>query len=62
MSVHDQLRGRLSVHDRLGVRIGHFARNQEELEDMANARVPDELYFAAMLTLIGWNQGKFTIS
>jgi len=35
----------LSVHDRLGGRVGHFPRNQEELEEMANARVPDEFIF-----------------
>jgi len=33
------------VHDRLGGRIGYFPRNQEELEEMANARVPDEFIF-----------------
>jgi len=37
MSVHDRLGGRLSVHVRLGERIIHFPRNQEELEEMANA-------------------------
>jgi len=31
------------VHDRLGDRVDYFPRNQEELEEMANARVPDEL-------------------
>ena len=36
---------RLSVHDRLRERIGYFPRNQEELEEMANARVPDEFIF-----------------
>ena len=45
MSVHDRLGGRLSVHDILGERVGHFSRNQEELEEMANARVPDEFIF-----------------
>jgi len=45
MLVHDWLGGRLSVHDRLGERIGHFPRNQEVLEEMANARVPDEFIF-----------------
>jgi len=45
MSVHDQLGGRLTVHDRLGERVGHFPRNQEELEEMANAWVPDEFIF-----------------
>ena len=45
MLVHDWLGGRLSVHDWLGERIGHFPRNQEELEEMANARVPDEFIF-----------------
>jgi len=45
MSVHHRLGGRLSVHDRLGERVGHFPRNQEELEEMANARVPDEFIF-----------------
>jgi len=45
MSVHDRLGGSLSVHDRLGERIRHFARNQEELEEMANAQVPDEFIF-----------------
>ena len=33
------------MHDRLGERVGHFPRNQEELEEMANARVPDEFIF-----------------
>ena len=37
--------GRLSVHDRLGGRVNHFSRNQEELEEMANAQVPDEFIF-----------------
>jgi hypothetical protein len=43
--VHDRLGGRLSVHERLGKRAGYFLRNQEELEEMANARVPDEEIF-----------------
>jgi hypothetical protein len=43
--VHDRLGGRLSVHERLGKRAGYFPRNQEELEEMANARVPDEEIF-----------------
>jgi len=33
------------VHDRLGERVRHFPRNQEELEEMANARVPNEFIF-----------------
>jgi len=33
------------VHDRLGDRVQYFPRNQEELEEMANARVPDEFIF-----------------
>jgi len=37
--------GRLSVHDRLGDRVEYFPRSQEELEEMANARVPDEFIF-----------------
>jgi len=45
MSVHNRLGGKLNVHDRLGGRVGHFLRNQEELEEMANARVPDEFIF-----------------
>jgi hypothetical protein len=45
VSVHDQLGGRLSVHERLGKRVAYFLRNQEELEEMANARVPDEEIF-----------------
>ena len=45
MSVHDRLGGRLNVHDRLGKRVGHLPRNQEELEEMADARVPDEFIF-----------------
>jgi len=45
MSVHDRLGGRLSVHDRLGECISYFSRNQEELEEMANAWVPDEFFF-----------------
>jgi len=44
-SVHDRLGGRLSVHERLGKRVGYFPRNQEEVEEMANARVPDEEIF-----------------
>jgi len=45
MSVHDRLGGMLSFHDRLGERVGYFPRNQEELEEMANARVLDEFIF-----------------
>ena len=30
------------MHDWLGERIGYFPKNQEELEEMADARVPDE--------------------
>jgi len=33
------------VHDRLGDQVEYFPRNQEELEEMANARVPDEFIF-----------------
>jgi hypothetical protein len=44
-SVHDRLGGRLNVHERLGKRTGYFPRNQEDLEEMANARVPDEEIF-----------------
>ena len=44
-SVHNRLGGRLNVHDRLGRRVGHFPRNQEEIEEMANAQVPDEFIF-----------------
>jgi len=43
--VHDRLGGRLSVHDRLGERVGYFPRNQEELEEMADAWVPNEFIF-----------------
>jgi hypothetical protein len=43
--VHDRLGERLSVHERLGKRAGYFSRNQEELKEMANARVPDEEIF-----------------
>jgi len=32
-----RLGGRLSVHDRLGERVCYFPRNQEELEEMADA-------------------------
>jgi len=28
------------MHDRLGEHIGYFPRNQEELDEMPNARVP----------------------
>jgi len=45
MSVHDRLGGRLSVHDSLGERVGHFPRNQDELEEMADAWVPNEFIF-----------------
>jgi hypothetical protein len=44
-SVHDRLGVRLSVHERLGKHDAYFPRNQEELEEMANARVPDEEIF-----------------
>jgi hypothetical protein len=44
-SVHGRLGGRLSVHKRLGKHAGYFPGNQEELEEMANARVPDEEIF-----------------
>ena len=44
-SVHDRLGGKLSVHDRLGERVGYFPRNQEELGEMVDARVPDEFIF-----------------
>jgi len=44
-SVHEWLGGKLSVHERLGERAGYFPRNQEELEEMANARLPDEEIF-----------------
>ena len=33
------------MHDTLGDRVGYFPRNQEELEEMADARVPDEFIF-----------------
>jgi hypothetical protein len=33
------------VHDRLGDHVEYFPKNQEELKEMANARVPDEFIF-----------------
>ena len=33
------------MHDRLGDRVEYFPKNQEVLEEMANARVPDEFIF-----------------
>jgi len=33
------------VHDRLGEHVEYFPRNQEELEEMVDARVPDEFIF-----------------
>jgi len=33
------------MHERLGRRVRYFPRNQEELVEMANARVPDEEIF-----------------
>jgi len=45
VSVYDLLGGRLNVHERLGGRVEYFPRNHEELEEMANARVPDEEIF-----------------
>ena len=42
--MHDR-RGRLNVHEWLDRRVEYFLRNQEELEEMANARVPDEKIF-----------------
>jgi hypothetical protein len=44
-SAYDRLGGRLSVHERLGKHGAYFSRNQEELEEMANARIPDEEIF-----------------
>ena len=44
-SVHDRLGGRLSVHDKLGERVGYFPKYQEELEEMTDAQVPDEFIF-----------------
>ena len=43
--VHDRLGGRLSVHDRLGERVSYSPKNQEELEEMADARFLDEFIF-----------------
>ena len=45
MSVHNRLGGRLSVHDRLGERVSPFPRNLKELEEMTDARFPDEFIF-----------------
>ena len=33
------------MYDRLGEYVGHFLRNQEELEEMADAWVPNEFIF-----------------
>ena len=33
------------MHDRLGDRVEYLPRSQQELEEMANARVPDEFIF-----------------
>ena len=33
------------MHERLGGRVDYFPRNQEELEEMVNARVLDEFIF-----------------
>ena len=33
------------MYDRLGKRVSPFPRNHEELEEMANERVPDEFIF-----------------
>ena len=33
------------MHDRLGDCVEYFPRNQEELEEMADARVPNEFIF-----------------
>ena len=44
------------MHDRLGDRVQYFPRNQEELEEMANARVPDEFVSVGTPILIGWSQ------
>ena len=33
------------MHNRLGDRVGYFPRNQEEHEEMADARVFDEFVF-----------------
>jgi len=35
------------VHDKLGERVGYFPRNQEELDEMVDARVPDEFIFCS---------------
>ena len=39
------------MHERLGGRVGYFPMNQEELEEMANARVPDEWIFCRDSTI-----------
>ena len=33
------------MHDRLGDRVEYFPTNQEELDEMADARVPDDFIF-----------------
>jgi hypothetical protein len=45
LSINEPIRGRASVHERLGKRADYFPTNQEELEKMANTRVPDEEIF-----------------
>ena len=49
------------MHDKLGDRVGYFPRNQEELEEMVDAQFPMSSYFAGMLILIEWSQGKIVV-
>jgi len=50
------------VHDRLGEHVGHFPRNQEELEEMSMHGFPMNLYSVEMSILIRWSQGRLAIN
>ena len=50
------------MHDRLGERVGHFPRNQEELKEMQMHEFLKNSYFTKIQTFIMWNQRKFVIS
>jgi len=62
----------MSVHDRLGAGLVYmtssvnvlviFQGTKRRLKRWQMHGFSMNLYFAGMLTLIGWNQGKFSIS
>jgi len=50
------------VHDRLGECVSFFQENKRNLKRWQMHGFSMSLYFAGMLILIGWNQGRFAIN